>query len=277
MPAATINLTTLNTSPAITQEQLINTISSLFVSDLGFTLIDSYTDTNIIYRVLSHQYTSALKDTAYLRLSITTNTNVMSLSLFDSWNTTTKNGTNGINTTTTATISIDNGQVFSFRTVNHPEIKGVLITQGNTYYGFHGLIRPANIPTWWDLNNHLFAFMPELGRPSTGSLTVNILANNPTGLFTTTSNAFTNPQHILVNPDLLNTNVNSSSREMLKGIVIANAGGNFGIICKTSNDLALVGGLNLSPGGSLAIIEGVNEYTFLGHSYASPYLAVKSI
>jgi hypothetical protein len=264
MPVATITASTLATSPAITQAQLADHLANIFVSNLGYTLLDSFVSTSE-HRVLSYQYNASTKGTAYFVFDIGDSFSQPRTWLYDSWNTTNNTGTNAPqNFNTFHVISLNSGVSFNFAAISHPELRAVLITQGANWIGLFGVLRPSTKPSWWNQSTDLYAFIPAL-IPQSRELRC------------TTTTLLTNPQKMLANPGLSHFNTNTSSRQIMKEVLLGNDGGNFGIFAKTSADLIMVGGDGLAPGARLIKTAGVEEYMYLGTNNASPYLAIRVI
>ncbi len=118
---------------------------------------------NIVFEY-NFDSTSA-KGKAYLKATVafdsSARTVTISQNFYDSWDTSADTGSNASTTYTSPAFSVDS-QIF-FTAISHPEVRLVIVMQGASLYHF-GLIRPANMPKFWNdnyKNSRLYAFIPE--------------------------------------------------------------------------------------------------------------------
>ncbi|QSJ17694.1 hypothetical protein JYQ62_02105 [Nostoc sp. UHCC 0702] len=191
--------------------------------------------------------------------------------MYDSWNTTTKTGSNGSAFQEVFPLFYSNQIVFT--ACNHPEIKMVNIFQQGSVNTNIAVIRPTNKPSWWDENQWLYAFV------STNSVSFNswMPSNlNPMGV---TSN-ITNICTFMTSPAFVNANTNNlNKRDTVNGLILCfptAAGMLAGSVGRTSDDLALgcCGALNMFD--VFQVTPGQEEYTMLS-SGGTPGFMVRTL
>jgi len=75
-------------------------------------------------------------------------------------------GTTGTNQSSTVpSMSLVLTDNFNFYAINHPEIRGVVISQAGTVVAFVGYLRPLTTPSFWNENEYPFAFIPRAMNP----------------------------------------------------------------------------------------------------------------
>ncbi|QSJ14603.1 hypothetical protein JYQ62_22145 [Nostoc sp. UHCC 0702] len=153
MVSATITTSIL--SGTITTLQIANAFRDALIT-AGFTTYDSYLTGSTEIRIMSLSMSAATKGTLYLRFDTNSSGNVNNYQIYDSWNTTTKTGTNSggsINFSVFVGIT-----TITIRSFSHPEFKGIAFEQG-TLYGIMGILRPkGSPPSWWDENAYPYGF-----------------------------------------------------------------------------------------------------------------------
>jgi hypothetical protein len=197
--------------------------------------------------------------------------------IFDTWNST--SGTNGSNiyvypSSPASSLSIVNGQPIIFTSINHPELKVVSVQQLSYGQYFFGILRPKNIPDWWNQNVFPYFFM----------VTFHNNANNNSGQLVnffplaSTLNPFSNGGYLsyMRNSGFLNANPVTGKRSILPGLVMVNETTLQGDAGKTSDDILIASGTLTSFLDTLPVITGTEEYTFLA-SNTSSALAIRTI
>lgn len=154
MPNATIN--TITISGSLTTSMVANGIRDALIS-IGYTLFDSYLASNVEQRIYTLTRSNATKGTIFLQVSVFTN-GTLNYQIHESWNSTTKVGTNTNTVTSNYTISLSTVAIQLY-IVDHPEFKGLILEQGTTQIVI-GILRPKNIvPSWWSENSFPYAFI----------------------------------------------------------------------------------------------------------------------
>jgi len=201
--------------------------------------LSAYSVYNTNYQTFYYQYNTSAKGTAYLNIQVDGN-GYIHPTLYDSWSTSANTGTNAsylANTSFASIVNNPNTQIV-ITSINHPEFRGCLLTQGSSQTVI-GLFRPANIPTWWNEATYLYAFIPlSSANPTNGfgyfypcSANPFNTSNNNWSLNFMTSSAFSN-----YNPN------NGNNYDLITGLVLCQpTGGGYiaGSAGTTSNDLAL--------------------------------------
>jgi len=230
---ATLTQTTV--SPTLT----VASVQAGFQTAMTNAGFSHYSVYSTYYQTFYYQYNSGVtKGTAYLNMQINSNIQFYPL-LYDSWNSGTNTGTNPSYATSNSYYLNSNNTVqVVFTAINHPEFRGVLMQSG-TNYSLFGVFVPANIPTWWNQTNYLYAFMPHMNGSnfSWGWGSLLPCSSNPfnttngnNALSVVSSNVFENP-----NPN------NSYNYDVVTGILLAQptgAGYVAGGAGTTSTDLA---------------------------------------
>lgn len=145
-----------------------------------------------------------------------------------------------------------------FRAINHPEIRGVFTLQPNRAPIFHGYVRPANKPNYWDENTHPYIFLPVTPHFS---------------LFQTFGGSYSPHNftwatwHPLGTPNLNYTypNNQTTKRDILAGPTILSADRG-AVLGKFSNDLVLVPEQWVTPFDKIVVTPGVEEYLVLANA-----------
>jgi hypothetical protein len=256
-------------APGFTQASLANSIRDALVA-VGFTAVDSYLSTDEC-RVVSWQVNAeAAKGTAYLLIKVTTafTTNV---TLYDGWNASTHVGTNasGVQTVLSSPAST---QSFAVEGFNHPELKAITLkgTSGsNTAYGFIGVARPANKLVTWDENSSLYAgLLGGVSSSAANSQGIWLCGINPASVVTSS----------LLSGKMFDAAVAgavSGKRDLLPGVFLSHATG--GVLARTSDDIAWAAIGGLTPGDTVQITPGVEEYAAIFPIGATPGFAVRVI
>jgi hypothetical protein len=147
------------TSSFLTGDGTQGTFIAAFVAAMetaGFTTFDNYTSSSNEQRVFSRQIGSQGFDTAYLRVGFNSDT-VLALQGYSAWNATNHTGSDA-NTAGTNSVSSLSGS-YTFHSIAHAEVRGVIWVDGLTPKGFYGYLRPSNIPEWWNENLYPYAFV----------------------------------------------------------------------------------------------------------------------
>ena len=272
MPNANIFNSTLSTTPAKTNSEFVNFISNSFVNNLGFTLVQSIEGT-IARRILSYTYDATkVKGTVFLRVSCSS-AGSLTYSIFDSWNTSTSSGTNESTeqNLSFSLESLDNNIVMT--SYSHPEFKGVALSQDSSFC-IVGIIRPVMIPTWWDENIGLYAFL--IRRATSQATHLN--------LYTTTYNDTNRYNYVILYSDGMETKqIVTGKYTLLCGLLICSASNAIlnslrcGIIAKTSPDLAICANKLLAPRDPLVVTAGVKEYENITPDTYTVGLAIRKV
>lgn len=268
MTIATITTNSLSTTVAKTNAQFVDFLSTQYITNLGFTLVDTINGTPEI-RVLSYVYNGAkTKGTVFLRLSVS-GTGTLTYSIFDSWNANINGGSNQ-STECTVTYSQSSGADIIATSYDHPEFKGIVLTQVTTH-NIIGLIRPTTIPSWWNENNALYSFMLQNSN----------FPYNHLNLLTTSGNALGVTQYeILYSLGMVQKQIYTDKFSILKGLLIStgSTGTNrVGLIVKTSEDLGICSISTLNPRDPLVVSLGVEEYEFMSNSTYAPGLVIRKV
>jgi hypothetical protein len=72
-------------------------------------------------------------------------------------------GTNQSTTVPSMTLTLTDN--FNFYAINHPEIRGVVVSQAGVEVAFVGYLRPLTTPSFWNENQYPFAFIPKAMNP----------------------------------------------------------------------------------------------------------------
>lgn len=95
------------------------------------------------------------KGTAYLAIAVGTDLGVNQV-LYDAWDLTAHTGTHGGTASDRAIFPSNQGLILT--SINHPELRQVIITAPNGAIAPIGYWRPAIKPSWWDENLFLYCF-----------------------------------------------------------------------------------------------------------------------
>lgn len=154
MPNATITQATL--SGTITHVNFINAIRDALIS-IGYTLFDAFSVTSTEHRIFTLTSSNATKGTIFLQISVNSSFGTFSHQLHETWNTSTKVGTNSAVNYNMPGFGAATTSVFLYA-VNHPEAKLLIIEQGIAQ-GIIGVFRPKQSPpSWWNENNFAYIF-----------------------------------------------------------------------------------------------------------------------
>lgn len=95
------------------------------------------------------------KGTAYLAITVGTDLGVNQV-LYDAWDLNAHTGTHGGTASDRAIFPSNQG--LTFTSINHPELRQVILTAPNGAIAPLGYWRPAIKPSWWDENLFLYCF-----------------------------------------------------------------------------------------------------------------------
>ncbi len=233
MPNAVLTQTIITAT--LTQAKMVAGLATA-LTNAGFTAYPSYNISSSIGQTFYCTYNNNPKGTVYLNIVVTPSGNITS-TIYDSWNNTTNTGTNaslGANTTTNYLSNSSNQMVLT--AVSHPEFKGVIIVQPSATNGIIGVLRPSNVPIWWNENIWLYAFLASAQTSMFNSWL-------PPGLnpFNTANANY--PLSFMSSPAFANANPNNSNNlDLIAGLVLCQpSGGGYisGSAGTTSTDVCL--------------------------------------
>jgi len=231
------------------------------MANAGFS---SYSVYSTYYQTFYYQYNSAAtKGTAYLNIAFTSSGQYIQPILYDSWNNTTNTGTNPQYITSSQWAMLNyNSTAITLTAINHPEFRGVVIVQGS-YSSIIGILRPANIPTWWNENNYLYAFSANAygnSNNAKGFGEYYACGSNP---FNTTNSNYCN--YWVYSGSFINSNPNNSNQyEIVTGLILGQpSGGGYlsGSAGTTSTDICFGAAYNKNLLDVWSI--GSQQYTLL--------------
>lgn len=240
-----------------TQAVFISNLDTAMTSGAGFTLLDSFLTSTNLQRVYSYQHNVTTFGTAILRAGFSAAA-TLQLAGFSAWNTATDTGSN---TSTNFTRAITLTATYTFRAINHPEVRGVWIISGSTPLCFIGYLRPANKPTWWSETVAPYFFIDhtltgtfghsDSGQPNT--FLSNISSLKPATFANATLMAIS--KYALQGLNTFNFNKGVAiDKPTLYSITSAMEAGQF------SEDIVLCGIDNLKVADLLQVTAGVEEY-----------------
>lgn len=268
MTIATITTNSLSTTVAKTNAEFVDFLTTQYTTNLGFTLVDTINGATE-RRVLSYVYNSAkTKGTVFLRLSVS-GTGTLTYSIFDSWNVGADTGTNQ-STECTVTYSQSSGAAIVATSYNHPEFRGIVLTQTTTH-NIIGLIRPLTVPTWWNEDTALYSFMLQNSSSQANHLNLLTTAGNVLGV---------TQYEILYALGMVQKQIYTDKFSILKGLLIstgATGTSKVGVIVKTSGDLGISSVATLNPKDPLVVSLGVEEYEFMSNSTYAPGLVIRKV
>lgn len=245
-------VTNSNLLPTITQANLTTAIKNAMAAANFPTIFDEVNATNnqLIYEVTLNG--AATFGKLYLEIEITP-ARLVRQRIHTNWdpiaNTGVNSGAYG------PSITFNDGTEITFRgfeKANESRIIGV--RQSNTIQ-FLGYIYPENIPTWWNENSSLYAFIPAANTFNT--LNGAAAGNSPYGNGVYTSS--------LGRTQMASSNPVTSKRDVVTGILLySNA--NQGAAGRTSDDLVMVAGSGLGTYDLIQVTPEVEEYTILSAS-----------
>lgn len=227
---------------------------------VGYTLFDSYNASGSEVRVMALVQSAATRGTLYLQIAVNSTSNAV-ITLHDTWNTTTRSGTNS---TTSFTISTVNGTTaLYFYAINHPEFKGVVVEQGSMQ-NVLGILRPkGNPPTWWNENTHAYGFLAKYSTTPANSR------------FAATSTPFGNgiDHEYLQNSKLQDGNAQNSDARSILPLCILSAG--VGGILASCDDLIVCASNTARPQDTVTVT--VSEiYTYIWGNALNSGIAIRT-
>jgi hypothetical protein len=236
MPVATITNSTYQGNNTLSG--LANALNTVLTTNCGFTFIKIFTSGTETFRTYSVNHDSTTYGTTFMQV-ITDSINLTSIYI---------RFLSGFNSSTNAmsdpgsykSFSSTLNSIYEFKAINHPEIRGVIITQ-NTNVLFVGYYRPAGIPNWFSTNNYPYGFYSlseNVAIPNASlSITTGLILNDLGGA------SF----NISPNIGILNNNPeNNNRRYLLKSPLLGYTSSNRYIIGQFSTDIALVAAKNNS-------------------------------
>lgn len=242
-----------------TQTVFFNNFNTAMTTGAGFTLLDSFTvATTNLQRVYSFTDNASTFGTAILRVGFSAAT-TLQLAGFSAWNTATDTGSNS-STNFTKVLSSLSGS-YTFRAINHPEIRGVWIVQGTSPRCFIGYLRPLYKPTWWDESLYPYFFIDNtlsglFGDASEASL--NTYLSNISSL---KHSGFSNANAVAISKyHLYGININDGGRATATDKPTLYYTGNNIEAGQFSEDLILCGLTNLAISDILQVNPSVEEY-----------------
>lgn len=242
-------------SPAITQANFMAAIVAA-MTDAGFpSIFDSFSSGGTEFRIWELNFNASTFGKAYLQVSLTAGLAVQSR-LFTAFNAATDTGTNGGTQATAVTFTTGTSISFSaFKPTTGSEFRQVLIQQGSTVAAI-AYVRPANIPSWWDENSHLYCFLPTT--PSWATMATAATAASPYGSATLSTS---------VGDSSLTNAAPNGKRDVLAGFFInsgtSSPNANSGKAGKTSDEIGIGACSGLTILSIIQVIAGVEEYYVL--------------
>lgn len=158
MPIATI--TDYMITPTWTNESALAVLKTAMTA-AGFTLYDEYDDassTPVSKNAVFEYVFDATKTygKSYTRVRTSLQNGLFSNILATGWDTTTHTAIGG--SVGTSTTSFGNSDFIYVKSINHPEVRGLLYIDDDGIRFSSLCLRPANKPTWWNENNYPFFF-----------------------------------------------------------------------------------------------------------------------
>ncbi|WP_100901174.1 hypothetical protein [Nostoc flagelliforme] len=248
MSIATITRTSY---PSPTSQATFLSMLDTAMQVAGFTLFDSKNISTIENRIYSLAVSNAAKGTVYLRMQLTTGM-VITARLSALWNTSTNTATNEGTVSSNATFSLSSLATISFTAINSAELKGVLIVQNITSF-LLGVIRPANLESWYDESQFNFAFTADN-------------SNNPNVYGTTLIPAsVASSWGMNFSSFLSGSNPYNANIRQIRPIEFFHPSA-FGSVGYTSNDLVWAACSGISNTGIDELITSNSSYLYLGKS-----------
>lgn len=235
MPVATITNSTYQGNNTLSG--LVNALNTVLTTNCGFNFIKVFTLGSETFRTYSVNHDSTTYGNTFMQVVTDNTTNIYIRFL------------SGFNSSTNAMLDPGSYKSFSstlnaiheFKAINHPEIRGVIITQNTTVLNFVGYYRPAGIPNWFSTNNYPYGFYSiseNVAIPDNSlSMTTGLVLNDLTGA----------TFNISPNIGILNNNPeNNNRRYLLKSPLLGYNSSNKYIVGQFSTDIALVAAKNNS-------------------------------
>ena len=248
MSIATITRTSY---PSPTSQATFLSMIDTAMQVAGFTLFDSKNISTVENRIYSLAVSNAAKGTVYLRMQLTT-AMAMSARLSSLWNTSTNTATNEGTSGATSTFSLSSLATIFLVAINSAELKGVLIVQ-NTISFLLGVVRPANLESWYDESQFNFAFTADN-------------SNNPNVYGTTLiPSGVSSSWGINYTSFLSTSNPYNANIRQIRPIEFFHPG-IFGSVGYTSNDLVWGACSGISNTGIDELVTANSSYLYLGKS-----------
>jgi len=239
--------------------------------------IDTWTASNgDLHNTFQITGSSAAKGTIFFDIWVTNNTSYQRQTIsaiYDTWNTSTHVGTNAsaaYSYSSLTQISITNNQPIVLTSINHPELKIVVVTQSGFGSYHFGLIRPLNIPSWWNEAVYPYFFMVNT---TSGSSILSAFTTLAAALTPWNSAGYLS---YMKDSSFLNPNPVTGKRSELPGLIMTTPSTNTGDAGKTSNDLVIVSAASCNMWDTFPVTPGVEEYTLLIPATSSAF-AIRSI
>ena len=248
MVVAVVTNTSLATS--FTQGSLNTALQTAFYNAGYTTVVDTFTsgtDLCTVYKLV--QDSTKTYGTTYLRIRVTTGF-AIAQQIFSTWNSSTHTGTNASSELTNYTVS--NSYPVTFMALNAVPEAGLVAVNNNGTFTILGIISPANMPTWWDLNQWNYGFI----FTSYNFSSIQSTANNPYG--TASYN------YSLGVASMNGVNPINNRRDILTGITYF-TNGNTGCAGRTSDDMGMAAVSGSTKGDSLAIIGTSQIFTVVNN------------
>jgi hypothetical protein len=273
MPNATIS--TVYSSAAPTTQASLTTEISNAMQAAGFSAPFDVVTGATNYLVFKQTFDSTkTKGRVFLVVAITSDLKI-NQALYDSWDASAHAGSNGGAGSNIVGFIPSNS--LTYTSINHPEVRGVMMyaVDGNTL--FLGYFRPASKPTWWDEDKWVYCFQPNdpnflafypihssvqpYGNRQNIFHSYIILANSG---FRVRDLVYPNRPASVTGLRFLNP---SGKRDVVGGITVYapsdDFAGNFGVSGITTTDLAQTCGEGLRRLDILKVTPGVLEYLLL--------------
>ncbi|MFK0735471.1 MAG: hypothetical protein ACFKPT_20370 [Gloeotrichia echinulata GP01] len=237
----------------------VNTASfiSTAMQAAGWTLVDTYNSGQSM--TFSWTLNASTKGTVFANIVVTTN--AINFNLLETWNTTTRTGT--LSTTNSGGgFSLSNSTTTIYCTaINHPELRGIVLSQYGNSTRFLGALRPQGLaPSWWNESSFCWAFAPSNAFPPT---------------FFSTSAPWANASNLnCINSSQLQdgNTYNGNARSILPLILMNN--GNTGVLA-TCNDVVICASAGLLVGDTLTV-SGSEVYTYIYSSTGTNGIAIRT-
>lgn len=185
--------------------------------------------------------------TTFLRIRVT-NTFIVAVQLFATWNSATNTGTgNSTEVTNTALVTTTGVNFIALNAGD--EFKLIGVQQESIFYTL-GFLSPANRPDWWNLESFNYCFIP---------------VNNAFAVWRSTlQNPYANTEFDsnLNNTRMGTANAITNRRDILQGVVMLTQS-NTGVSGRTSDDLVSVAASGATRFDTLQIPDSTNQYLLL--------------
>jgi hypothetical protein len=290
MAIATVTREVYTTSASNTLTDFIDFISGKLISDLGATLVSSSNNTLLqVFGVNSdsngRQRILNLGGNIFLDFSYGSSTNSATpcfhLQIASASNLLGNSSSSSIRQITANFLSFTSGNAIITTVYNHPECKGITLSQGYTGNNFSFfIIIPSSKPNWWG-TPYAFLYCPIRLADSDNSSynyysTLSTLNNSFLGStnYCTFSHSYNSPG-LFISPNPLN-----NLRSMIGGFHIVtneSVGNTGGVIGTVSPDLAFVNATGLNINSIIQVQGSTARYQTLAKSDNNPVLAVKVI